>query len=138
MSLVLDTGPIVALLNARDPDHERCAALVAGAHEDLVIPAPVMVEVDYWCRKLLDLITLEILADDIAAGAYRWFELGVSGNRRAVELVKAYRDLDLGYVDAAVIATCELLDEDRVVTLDRRHMATVRPAHRPFLRLLPE
>jgi len=138
MSLVLDTGPIVALLNARDPDHERCAALLSGAHEDFVIPAPVMVEVDYWCRKLLDLETLEVLAEDIAAGAYRWFEIGISGNRRAVELVRAYRDLGLGYVDAAVIATCELLDEDRVVTLDRRHMATVRPAHRPFLRLLSD
>ena len=138
MSLVLDTGPIVALLNSRDPDHGRCVALLAGAQQDLVIPAPVMVEVDYWCRKLLDLPTLEVLAEDIAAGAYRWFELGVSGNRRAIELVKAHRDLDLGYVDAAVIATCELLDEDRVVTLDRRHMASVRPAHRSFLRLLPE
>jgi predicted nucleic acid-binding protein len=138
MSLVLDTGPIIALLNAGDPDHERCAALVAGAEEDLVIPAPVMVEVDYWCRKLLDLETLEVLLEDVAAGAYRWFELGLTGTRRAVELEKTYRDLGLGFVDAAVIATCELFDEDRVVTLDRRHMGTVRPGHRQLLRLLPD
>lgn len=138
MSLVLDTGPIIALLNAGDPDHERCAALLTFADEDLIIPAPVMVEVDYWCRKLLDLEALEVLTEDITAGAYRWFELGVTGNRRAVELEMTYRDLGLGYVDAAVVSTCELLDEDRVVTLDRRHMAVVRPGHRPFLRLLPE
>ena len=138
MSLVLDTGPIIALLNAGDPDHERCAALLAVADEDLVIPAPVMVEVDYWCRKLLDLETLEVLVDDISAGAYRWFELGVGGTRRAVELEKSYRDLGLGYVDAAVIATCELLDEDKMVTLDRRHMGMVSPGHRRFLRLLPD
>jgi len=53
MSLVLDTGPILALLDRDDPDHARCVALVDGTAEDLVVPAPVLVEVDYWCRKLL-------------------------------------------------------------------------------------
>jgi len=138
VSLVLDTGPIVALLNAGDPDHQRCAQLISDTDEDLVIPAPVLVEVDYWCRKLLGLEALEVLVDDIAAGAYRWFELGPEENRRVIELEQKYRDLDLGYVDAAVIATCEYLDEDRVVTLDRLHIGTVRPGHRPFLRLIPE
>lgn len=138
MSIVLDTGPIVALLNAGDPDHERCAAVIASTKEDLVVPSPVMVEVDYWCRKLLGTETLDVFVEDIAAGAYRWFELDIAGMRRAVELEHQYRDLDLGYVDAAVVATCELLDTDRVMSLDRRHFAVVRPAHRPSLRVLPD
>jgi predicted nucleic acid-binding protein len=138
MSLVLDTGPIVALLNSGDPDHTRCAALLASAQEDIVIPAPVMVEVDYWCRKLLGYEALEVLVDDIASGAYIWFELGVAGMQRAMEIERRYQDLDLGYVDAAVVATCELFDEDRVVSLDRRHFGVVRPAHRPSLLVLPE
>ncbi|HKX76810.1 MAG TPA: PIN domain-containing protein [Acidimicrobiia bacterium] len=138
MSLVLDTGPIVALLNAGDPDHHRCAQLLADTHEELVIPTPVLVEVDYWCQKLLDLRAFRILVEDIAAGAYHCFELGVTGLQRALELEDTYRDLNLGFVDAAVVATCELLDEDRVVTLDRRHLGTVRPGHRPYLQLLPE
>ena len=46
MSLVLDTGPIVAALNKADRDHERCAALIDSA-VDLMIPSPVLVEVDY-------------------------------------------------------------------------------------------
>ncbi|HKZ25061.1 MAG TPA: PIN domain-containing protein, partial [Acidimicrobiia bacterium] len=136
--LVLDTGPILALLNSGDPDHARCADLLASAEEDLVIPAPVIVEVDYWCRKLLGHDALDVLSEDIAAGAYVWFELGIDGMRRALEIGRQYRDLDLGYVDAAVVATCELLDEDRVVSLDRRHFTVVRPAHRSTLRVLPE
>ncbi len=138
MSLVLDTGPLVALLNSGDPDHGRCVTLLASSQEDLVIPAPVLVEVDYWCRKLLGQEALDVLVDDIASGAYRWFELDTTMMRRAVEIGARYRDLDLGYVDAAVVAVCEFLDEDKVVSLDRRHFSVIRPAHRPSLRVLPE
>ncbi len=138
MSLILDTGPIIALLNAGDRDHERCRALLQHTDEELVIPAPVLVEVDYWCRKLLDLDVFKVLVEDIAAGAYRYFQLEEQSLLRVMELEHTYRDLNLGFVDAALIATCELFDEDRLVTLDRRDVATVRPGHRPFLHLLPD
>ena len=52
MALVLDTGPIVALLDGADPEHARCVAMVHEVREDLVVPAIVLVEVDYWLRKL--------------------------------------------------------------------------------------
>src|SRR5207302_4903114 len=51
VTLILDTGPIVAALNAEDPDHAPCAALLADA-DDLLIPSPILVEVDYWLVKL--------------------------------------------------------------------------------------
>lgn len=57
---------------------------------------------------------------------------------RAVALGRRYADLDLGFVDAAVIAVCESLGETKVATLDRRHFGVVRPAHCERLRLLPE
>jgi predicted nucleic acid-binding protein len=46
MPLVLDTGPLLAALDAADPDHARCAALLGEAREDLVIPALVLAELD--------------------------------------------------------------------------------------------
>jgi predicted nucleic acid-binding protein len=137
MSLVLDTGPIVAILNAGDPSHEACRQLIQGTDEELVVPAPVMVEVDYWCRKELGLEALASFVADLAAGAYVWFEPGMLGLERAHELERRYQDLDLGFVDASVIATCEILDEDRVATLDRRHFGAVVPGHRPYLTLVP-
>lgn len=138
MSLVLDTGPIVALLNRGDPDHERCARVLAETSESLVVPGPVMVEVDYWCRKLIGLEALEVFIADLMAGAYLWHDLGLTGLERAIEIELQYRELQIGLVDAAVIATCEMLDEERVVTLDRRHFSVIRPMHRQHLTLLPE
>jgi predicted nucleic acid-binding protein len=33
VALIVDTGPLVAMLDATDPDHERCAELLQEADE---------------------------------------------------------------------------------------------------------
>ncbi|CAN5786269.1 hypothetical protein BH23ACT10_BH23ACT10_39870 [soil metagenome] len=137
MSLVLDTGPVLALLDADDPDHARCARLIDDSSETLVVPAATLVEIDYWCRKLLDITVWRSFVDDIANGAYRLVNLDAEGYQRASELEEQYAHLRLGVVDAAVIATCEALGEDKVVTLDHRHFTVVKPMSGTALRLLP-
>lgn len=138
MALVLDTGPIVALLDAADPEHERCLAMVDRVGQDLVIPVLVLVEVDYWLLKLYGNETWQIFVEDIARGSYRVAALDERTLVRAAEIERDYASLDLGLVDAAVIATCEQLDEPKVATLDRRDFSVVRPRHRDHLTLLPE
>lgn len=91
MSLVLDTGPILALLDRDDPDHARCVALVEGTAEDLVVPAPVLVEVDYWCRKLLGVRTWALFVEDLTSGAYRLFDLDADALRRPVVRLRRRR-----------------------------------------------
>lgn len=137
MSLVLDTGPVLALLDADDPDHDRCVQMISEINETLVVPEATLVEIDYWCRKLLGVGVWRTFIDDIAEGAYRLVGLNASGYQRASQIEERYDDLRLGLVDAAVITTCELLDETKVATLDRRHFAVVRPSHCESLRLLP-
>ena len=138
MALVLDTGPIVALLDAADPEHERCVAMVAGLHEDLIVPAAVLVEVDYWLLKLYGHQPWQSFMEDVASGAYRLHQISETILHRAGEIERQYAELDLGLVDATVIATCEELDEPKVATLDRRDFSVVRPCHRDHLMLLPE
>ena len=58
--------------------------------------------------------------EDVARGAYRAAWLDETGLVRAAELERTYATLDLGLVDAAVVATCEQLGETKVATLDRR------------------
>ncbi|MBK9612864.1 hypothetical protein [Candidatus Amarobacter glycogenicus] len=57
--------------------------------------------------------------------------------RRVREVCDRYADSDIGFVDAAVIAVVERLNEPKVATLDRRHFGTVRPRHVDALVLLP-
>ena len=138
MALVLDTGPIVALLDAADPEHERCVRMVERSREDLVVPAPVLVEVDYWLLKLYGSEPWETFVEDIARGAYRLYHLDEEDLIRVAELERTYASLDLGLVDAAVIVSCERLDERKVATLDHRDFSVVQPAHCDVLTLLPE
>lgn len=138
MPLVLDTGPVLALLDAGDPDHEHCVALVERLKEDLIVPSTVLVEVDYWVLKLLGHDAWAVFVEDLARGAYRLEQLTLADLRRSAELEGTYADLDLGLVDASVIALCERLDEPKVATLDRRDFAIVRPRHCEALELLPE
>lgn len=137
MALVLDTGPLLAALDAADSDHERCAALIAAAHEDLVVPGLVLAELDYWCHERLGAGAWLTFLEDLLAGSYRLENPTIADLERCQELQRQYADQPLGVVDASVLALTERLGEDKLATLDHRHFTIMRPSHVESLRLLP-
>lgn len=137
MALILDTGPLYASLDRSDADHAACRELIETATEPLLIPAPVLVEVDYWIHARLHVGVLAALLEDVVRSAYRVEDLGTDDYRRVRELCDRYEDADLGFVDAAVLAVVERLGEEKLATLDERHFRAVRPRHVESLRLLP-
>jgi predicted nucleic acid-binding protein len=138
VALVLDTGPLYASLDRDDAAYRRCRRLIERSTEALVIPALVLVEVDYWIHQRLHPGILVALLDDIDAGAYRVEDLTVEDYRRVRELCDQYADADIGLVDAAVLAITERLREPKLATLDRKHFGMLRPRHVPALQLLPD
>jgi predicted nucleic acid-binding protein len=137
VALILDTGPLYASLDRSDADHAACRALIEAADEPLVIPAPVLVEVDYWIHRRLHPGAMVALLADIEAGAYVVEDALVSDYARIRELCDRYADSDIGFVDAAVLAIVERLNESKLATLDRRHFGLLRPRHRESIQLLP-
>jgi len=137
MALILDTGPLYASLDRSDADHAACRALIESADEPLVIPAPVLVEVDYWIHRRLHAGALVALLADVEAGAYVVADLMTTDYARVRELCDRYADGDIGFVDAAVLAIVERLNESKLATLDRRHFGILRPRHRDSIELLP-
>ncbi|GIW20438.1 MAG: ribonuclease VapC26 [Chloroflexota bacterium] len=137
MALILDTGPLYASLDRSDADHAACRALIEGSTEPLVTPAPVLVEVDALIHRHLHPGVLVALLDDINAGSYRVEDVAPSDYPRIRSLCDRYADLDIGFVDAAVLAIVECLGEPKLVTLDRRHFSVLRPRHVDALTLLP-
>lgn len=135
MALVLDTGVILAALDAADAHHRACAALLLSSTERRVVPAPVLPEVDHLTRRQLgpDAFTTFLRGRT----SYDIEEMGVADYARVEELLDTYRDLGVGFVDAAVLATVERLGEAKLATLDRRHFGVMRPRHRASLDLLP-
>jgi predicted nucleic acid-binding protein len=137
MALVLDTGPLLAALDAADPDHRRCARLLNDADEDLVVPILVLAELDYWCHQRLGSPAWLSFTEDLLAGAYRLETVTNGDLARSHEIQKQYDDQSLGVVDASVLALVERLGESKLATLDHRHFSMLRPAHVEGLQLLP-
>lgn len=137
MALVLDTGPLLAAIDRSDPDHERCRTLIEQTREPRIVPAPVIVELDYWCRTKLSVGDFLAFLDDVLAGAFLVENVEPLDFQRARDLQSTYEDNRIGFVDAAVLAIVERLAETKLATLDHRHFSAMRPAHAPALRLLP-
>lgn len=132
---MLDTGVIVAALDAADVLHKACSDLVWRARERRVVPAPVLPEVDHLSRTHLGPDAFTTLLRGRAS--YDIEELADEDYERVEALLETYRDLKIGFVDAAVLAIVERLGETKLATLDRRHFSVMRPRHRAALELLP-
>lgn len=137
MALICDTGPLYSALDRDDPDHPACAALLVERAADLLVPAPVLVEVAWLSDRRMGRRAFSSVLADIAAGALGVVDLVAVDYGRARELVERYADLGLGFVDAAVVAIAERLGERTIATLDRRHFAVVRPRHVEAFVLVP-
>ena len=137
MALVLDTGVIYAALDENDADHERCAALIATANETLVVPSPVLVELDYWLRKNATIDVWLTFAADVYSAAYTLWPADSSIAFAAARLQSRFADQRLGFVDAAVFCSCQALGERKVATLDSRHFGVLRTDDGRALELLP-
>ena len=135
--LILDTGPLLAAIDVADPDHEASARLLTGSMEDLVVPALVLAELDYWCGRRIGTGAWLTFIDDVLAGAFRVEPPTIADLERCRRLQDTYADLGLGVVDASVIALAERTRETKVATLDHRHFRAVRPSHVEAFDLLP-
>lgn len=138
MALILDSGPLYASLDRHDDGHIACRRLIESTDETLVIPAPVLVEVDYWITHRMHAGVFVALLDNIGAGAFAVEDLTSDDYRRVRQLCDRYADSDIRFVDAAVLAIVERLGEPKLATLDHRHFGLLRPRHVDSLRLLPE
>ncbi len=137
MALICDTGPLYAAMDRADADHQACAELLAGSDEPLVVPAPVIVELDWLAGSRLGPEPFAAFLADLEDGAIAVVDLVRADYVRVRELLGRYADLNLGFVDAAVVAIVERLGEDKLASLDRRHFGTIRFRHVEALHLLP-
>jgi len=107
LNVVADTGPLVAATNRRDKAHGLAAALVSELGRELAIPDLVLVEVDQLLRARVSKDAASLFLQSISAGEHTVAFLSQGLLRRAVEIDLRFSDLDLGLVDASVMAYAE-------------------------------
>lgn len=122
--ILVDTGPLVALFNAREQFHADCHARLRSSTAPLVTTLPVLTEAFFllspesrWsdCLRLF-----------VANGAMSVHYSSDAELARAFELMETYRDCPMDLADASIIAAAETLGTRKVFTLDRRDFDAYR------------
>ncbi|QUC63809.1 PIN domain-containing protein (plasmid) [Streptomyces sp. A2-16] len=138
--IVVDTGPLVALVSPSDDNHAKCRAWFDSlvTRRLLIVPCTVVAEACFMIQKYGGTESEALFLEDLAAGAY-----GIVTNlvpedlTRMAALVRQYATLPLGGTDASVIAIAERIGTREVATIDLRHFTTVRDRNGSAFTLLP-
>lgn len=122
--ILVDTGPLVALFDPRDGQHERCKAVLQETREPLVTTIPVLAETFHMLGP--GSLGSARLRDFIARGGISVWFLSSESLQRSFELMTRYADHPMDLADASVIAAAEVLQTLKVFTIDRRDFFSYR------------
>jgi predicted nucleic acid-binding protein len=124
-TVLVDTGPLVALFDPSDRSHERCERALARLERSrLLTSLAVLTEATY----LLGFSSAAqgALMAFISAGAIDVAEFGRDDVTRAAALMAKYQDLPMDFADATLVVLAERLSIGRVFTLDQRDFGVYR------------
>ena len=134
-AVLVDTGPLVALLDRSDPYHLTCQETLSSLDDSLVTVWPVVTEAMYMLRAYWQ--AQDALWEMIGAGAVEIIPLGIEDLPRMRELMRKYRDQPMDLADAALVRVAERERLRRIFTLDRRDFQIYRPSRIGRFAVLP-
>ena len=138
MTVLADTGGVYALLDRSDAWHQRVVGYWERHAGEIRLPEPILAEVCYLVGKNLGTRAENALVRAVADGEFT-LEPFVAAEDipRVADLMHAYRDASIGFVDSAIVALAERVEATTLLTTDRRHFPLIRPRHLPALVLVP-
>lgn len=133
--ILVDAGPLVALIHEDDHQHQRCKEEFVSLREPLGTVWPVLTEAMYLLRFSWE--AQNALWEMVEAGAVQILPLDRSDVPRMKELMRRYRSLPMDLADAALVCAAEREKLRRIFTLDRRDFEVYRPARLGRFSILP-
>ena len=137
MTLLIDTGPVVALADAQDPRREEILEVLQSEPGALIIPAPATAEIDYLLGQRFGPTARRAFLGDLAAGRFVTACLERDDYVNVVELETRYADHSLGLVDCSLLVLADRLKTTRLLTFDERHFRATTTLSGQTLTLLP-
>jgi hypothetical protein len=133
--VLVDAGPLVALIDRGDEHHQRCVDALRGIRDPLMTVWPAVTEAMYllgpsWTAQagLWEMVESEAVA---------LLQLDGDDVPRMAELMRKYKDLPMDLADAALVRVAERERIRHIFTLDQRDFRVYRPAGLGRLSLLP-
>jgi uncharacterized protein len=135
---LLDTGPLVALLDRSEPDHDLVQSFMAGLRSwRLITTGAVITESFYFLSDVKN--GPASLASFIEASATEVRDaFSPEALAAAVRLMTKYADIPMDFPDATLVWIAESLGPDKILTLDRRGFSSFRFGRNRAFKLLLE
>ena len=132
--ILIDTGPIVAILDENDQHHAACMEHAENLPELVYTCWPVITEACYLLRHRADLV--QSLLEAVYDGVYELLPLSPADIPEIGGTLAKYQDQAIDLADACLVHLAEREQITTVFTVDDRHFQLFRTAGGP-LRLLP-
>lgn len=134
--VLLDTGPLVAVLDAGDPWHSRCLAVWPSVIARCVTTEAVVAEACHLVARSGGAVSAPLRF--LLRGEIPIVALPRDGQSRVAALMERYADVPMDYADGTLAALGEALQTATIFTTDRRGFTTYRLPARKRFALLPE
>ena len=134
-TVLVDAGPLVALIDRSDNAHQRCVDALATLRDQLGTVWPAFTEAMYLVRASAH--AQRALWDVINSVGVRFMDLGPDDCPRMRELMWKYRDLPMDLADAALVRVAEREGLRRIFTIDRQDFEIYRPHRFGRFEILP-
>jgi predicted nucleic acid-binding protein len=133
--ILIDAGPMVALISASDRHHSSCRATLVRIDEPIATVWPAFTEAMYLLRSAE--AAQNALWKMVLREAIGILPLTVADAPRMRELMEKYYDLPMDLADAALVRVAERENIRRIFTIDRRDFSVYRPLGGGRFNILP-
>jgi uncharacterized protein len=133
--ILIDAGPMVAVVDGSDQHHGRCVAALKSIREPLATVWPAITEA---MDLLLDLPRgQQAVWEMLERQVVRILPLDEGDIPRMRGLMTKYADRPMDLADAALVRVAERENFDRIFTVDARDFETYRINGRKAFRIVP-
>jgi uncharacterized protein len=133
--ILIDAGPLVALVDADDQYHEKCVDCLKNLREPLVTVWPPLIEALYLLGDLPR--AREAVWEMLARGVVQLLRLDLADIPRIRELMTKYADRSMDLADAALVRVAEREGIRKVFTVGRSDFSVYRLHGRVALAIIP-
>ena len=134
--MICDTSALFAAYAADQQYHLECATALKHAQRRLISPV-VLTEIDYLAGRILGRAFASRIMSLLSGPNYQILPYTQETLLTASGVMKAYADMDLGVVDASLVAHAKETGTNEILTLDHRHFRAVRGLDGRHFKLLP-
>ena len=135
--ILVDAGPLVALIDSEDPYHAICVEVAAQLPNDPMLTTwPCFTEAMYLLGRSAGAPGQESLWSSVERRAVRFWDIEPEYLARMAELMKQYRDLPMDVADASLVVAAEVTGLRKVFSLDK-HFRIYRLKDGSVLEVVP-